>query len=145
MYNPGAYARPEAFVSLGQGEFVFLPGTERRRKIEAPAPAAPAGDPDGGAPGRRAAGPLEADPPPGAGVPAVARLRVPGLQAAAQQDRARQRRLRAAGARYGAVAAAAAHVPGAEMGRPPAQDERVPAGAVGWRAAAHRDRPRARQ
>ncbi len=44
-----------------------------------------------------------------------------------------------------ADAAAAPDVPGAEVGRPAAPHERVSAGAVGRRAAAHRDRARARQ
>ena len=44
-----------------------------------------------------------------------------------------------------AVAAAAPHVPGAQVGRAAAPDERLPDGALRRRAAAHRDRARAGQ
>ena len=75
----------------------------------------------------------------------IAWLRLSGFQAAASEDRARERLVRAARARHGGIAAAAPHVPGAEVGRPAAPDECISARALRRRAAAHRDRARARQ
>ena len=82
---------------------------------------------------------------PGPELPPLAWLRVPGFQAAASEDGARERLVRAARARHGAVAAAAPHVSGAQVGGTAAPDECLSARAVGRRAAAHRDRARAGQ
>ena len=143
LYSRGVYALRDLSIQRREGRVRVPHRSERRRQVDVPASAA-ARKPahrrrgDGRRPESRAA-----DARTGAGVPAQRRVRVPGLQADSAQDRARECVDRAARARRAYFDPAAQDVPGAEMGWAAAPDERVSAGAVGRRAAAHRDRPRA--
>ena len=75
-------ARPVAAHRQGR---VRLPHrAERRRQVDAAAPAAAAGRPDRRAARRRRPRPRDAVAAPGPGLPPLARLRLPGLQAAAR-------------------------------------------------------------
>src|SRR5205085_3203842 len=73
------------------------------------------------------------------------RLRVPGLQAAPEPDRLRERRLRAQGAGREPSGDPAQGAGGTEPRRARAQDELVPRRALGRRAAARLDRARLRE
>ena len=73
------------------------------------------------------------------------RHRLPGLQAAAEPDRLRQRRLRAAGDRRAALADPPQGPRDPAPGRPAGEDPQLPRRALRRRAAARRDRPRVRQ
>ena len=73
------------------------------------------------------------------------RHRLPGLQAAPEPHRLRQRRLRAAGDRRAALRDPAQGPRDPPPGRAPGEDPQLPRRALGRRAAARLDRPRVRQ
>ena len=83
--------------------------------------------------------------PQGAVLPPPHRRGLPGLPAAAVEDRLPERRLHAAGHRIVARLHPAVRARGARPRRPRRQGEAVPARALRRRAAARRDRARARQ
>ena len=144
LYSRGVYALRDLSIQIEKGEFVFLTGPSGAGKSTFLRLLLRESLPSDGAitvAGRNLARLSRA----GSGVSPQRRVRVPGLQAHSSEDRARERRDRAAGARRAGVDPAAQDVPGVEMGRASASDERVSAGALGRRAAADRDRARARQ
>ncbi len=99
MYSRGVYALRDLSLRVDKGEFVFLTGPSGAGKSTLLRLLLRKDVPSEGqlvVGGRNLA---ELTPAAGPVLPPLGRFRVPGLQAADGQDRARERRVRAAGAR----------------------------------------------
>ena len=143
LYSRGVYALRDLSLKVDKGEFLFLTGPSGAGEIDLSASAASRGTFRAkGADRRRPRISRDLSPRRGAGLPPIGRLRLPGLQADSAMHRAFENvAFVHARARRRAARSAAKDVPGAQVGRPAASDERAVRRALGRRAAAHRDRP----
>ena len=145
VYPNGVRALDNVNLEIAKGDFVFLVGHSGTGKSSLLRLLYREAKSDGRRDHRRRhpRRPLAAQPHPGVAPPS--RRRLPRLQAARRQDGLGERRLRDASHRR---AHARRHAPGAARARSRralAQEPHVPKRALRRRAAAHRDRPRARQ
>ena len=138
--------RVGASMRIGRGEFVFLVGPDRLRQVHLHPPADEGARAEPRARSSIAGRTLARDAALARALPAPQhRRRLPGLQAAAEPDRLRQRRLLAPGDRRVAPGDPPQGAGHPAPGRPLHEAPQLPGRAVRRRAAARLDRARVRE
>ena len=144
-YKNSTVALRDVSINVDKGEFVFLVGPSGFGQVDVPAAAHQGGGARQRADLRGRQGHRRAEPVEGA-VPAPQhRLRLPGLPSAAEQDRARERGVRARGHRATEARHRLAGAADPRTRRAAGQSGEPAERTLRWRAAARRHRPRLRQ